>query len=267
MGSEMCIRDRGKIMLASVVAQLFTLLPFVFGLVTMAAITQYAPEYVVSANYTGGLLALSPSWFFPLLMLLAVIGGLSTGTTALYGTGLDCSSVFPRLSRPQATVLIGVLSIAIIFLGRFAFDLVASVTTLVTLIIVTTPPWMVVMALGYLHRRGFYSPEDLQRFNRGQEGGRYWFYRGWNLRGMLAWIPSALVALLTVNIPGQWVGPWGELAGGLDLSLPVALLLPALIYPLLLKIWPEPAAVFGPGRAEPTPGVPGFSAQLSPMAE
>ncbi|GAA4498244.1 purine-cytosine permease family protein [Pseudaeromonas paramecii] len=258
---------KGKIMLASLIAQLCTLLPFVFGLVTMAAIAQYAPEYVESANYTGGLLAISPLWFFPLLMLLAVIGGLSTGTTALYGTGLDFSSVFPRLSRTQATILIGVLSIAIIFLGRFAFDLVASVTTLVTLIIVTTTPWMVVMTLGYLHRRGFYSQDDLQRFNRGQEGGIYWFYKGWNLRGMLAWIPSALVALLTVNIPGQFVGPWGELAGGLDISLLVALLLPAVIYPLLLKLSPEPAAVFGGAQAEPTTDVPVFSGQLSPMPE
>lgn len=257
--------SKRKIMLASLVAQLCTLLPFVFGLVTTAAIAQYAPKYMESANYTGGLLAISPLWFFPLLMLLAVIGGLSTGTTALYGTGLDFSSVFPRLSRTQATLLIGVLSIGIIFLGRFAFDLVASVTTLVTLIIVTTTPWMVVMTLGYLHRRGFYCQDDLQRFNRGEEGGIYWFHKGWNLRGMLAWIPSALVALLTVNIPGQFVGPWGGLAGGLDISLLVAMLLPALIYPLLLKLYPEPDGVFGPGVRNVA--VPRFASTISPVQE
>jgi hypothetical protein len=50
--------------------------------------------------------------------LIAVIGGMSTGTTSLYGTGLDMSSVFPRvLSRVKATLLIGVMSIAFIFIG------------------------------------------------------------------------------------------------------------------------------------------------------
>ncbi len=35
---------------------------------------------------------------------------------------------------------------------------------------------------------------------------------------MGAWIPSALLGLAFVNLPGQLVGPLGELAGGIDLS-------------------------------------------------
>ncbi|MFM2480364.1 purine-cytosine permease family protein [Celerinatantimonas sp. YJH-8] len=234
---------RTRIITATLMAQSCTLLPFLFGLVTTAIIAERAPEFITSVNYTGGLLTVSPTWFFLPLIVLALIGGLSTGATSLYGTGLDFSSVFPGLSRVQATLLIGILSIIIIFVGRFAFDLVTSVTTLVTLIIVTTTPWMVIMMIGFLSRRGFYLKDDLQVFNRGQRGGAYWFHNGWNFRGMIAWIPSAIIALLTVNLPGQFVGPLGNLAGGIDISLVVALLLPAIIYPTLLKLFPEPAAV------------------------
>jgi hypothetical protein len=54
--------------------------------------------------------------------LIALIGGMPTDTTALYGTGLDFSSVFPRLSRVQATVLVGAVAIAFSFVGRFGLN-------------------------------------------------------------------------------------------------------------------------------------------------
>ncbi|MDE1164093.1 MAG: cytosine permease [Pseudomonas sp.] len=238
---------KGRILGAVILAQLATLLPALFGLVTATIVAAHAPDYIANNNYVGGLLAVAPSWFFLPVCLLAVIGGMSTGTTALYGTGLDMSSVFPRLlSRVQATLLIGVMSIAFIFIGRFAFNLVQSVSTFVVLIITCTTPWMVIMLIGLLVRRGWYCPDDLQVFTRGETGGRYWFSHGWNFRGLGAWIPSALVGLCFVNLPGQFVGPLGNLAGGIDISLPVTLGLAAVVYIVLLKLFPETAEVYGP---------------------
>ena len=50
--------------------------------------------------------------------------------------------MFPRLSRFQSTLLIGTLSIGVIYLGRFALDFVQTIVTFATLIIVcTTPGW------------------------------------------------------------------------------------------------------------------------------
>ena len=231
---------------ATLLAQVLTLLPFFFGIMTASVIATRAPAFLEQANYTGGLLAISPPRFFGPLFVLAILSGMSTGTTSLYGTGLDFSSVFPRLSRARATLFIGVLACALIFIGRFVFTLESSIDTLITLIIVTTTPWMVIMMLGYLVRRGYYLPEAMQVFNRGQKGGPYWFNGGWNLPGMIAWIASSSLALLTVNSPGQFVGWLGNLAGGLDISLLAALVLPAVLYPVCLWLFPEPAGVFGP---------------------
>ncbi len=193
-------------MLAVIGAQLATLVPFLFGLATATIVAVRAPDYIAANNYVGGLLAIAPGWFFLPVCLIAVIGGMSTGTTSLYGTGLDMSSVFPRLlSRVQATVLIRVASIGFIFVGRFAFNLVQSVSTFAVLIVTCTTPWMVIMLIGLLTRRGFYRPDDLQVFTRGQRGGAYWFEHGWNWRGMGAWIPSAAAGLAFVNLPGQFV--------------------------------------------------------------
>jgi len=238
---------KARIMLAVIASQVGTLIPFFFGLCTATLVASHAPEYIEANNYVGGLLAISPAWFFLPVCLIAVIGGMSTGTTALYGTGLDMSSVFPRLlSRAGATLLIGVAAIAFIFIGRFAFNLVQSVSTFAVLIITCTSPWMVIMILGLITRRGYYHADDLQVFTRGERGGRYWFNQGWNWRGMGAWIPSAITGLCFVNLPGQFVGTLGELAGGIDISLPITLGLAAVLYLALINLFPEPAAVYGP---------------------
>jgi purine-cytosine permease-like protein len=231
---------------ATVAAQLLTLLPFVFGLMTASIIARRAPDYLVGADYAGGLLTVSPGWFCAPLLGLAILSGMSTGTTSLYGTGLDFSSVLPRLTRPQSTLLIGTLACVLVFVGRFAFSLFASLSTFVSLIVVTTTPWMVIMIIGYVVRRGYYLPEAMQVFNRGQTGGPYWFTGGWNVAGMSAWVISAVLALMMVNIPGHFVGSLGNLAGGLDLSILAALVLPAFLYPICLLLAPEPRAVYGP---------------------
>jgi purine-cytosine permease-like protein len=242
---------RRRVIGAAFLSQIATLLPFVFGLATASIIATKAPKYVDPAtpDFVGGLLAISPTWYFLPVCLLALIGGMSTGTTSLYGTGLDFSSVFPRLSRVQATLLVGVLSIAFIFIGRFGLDLVQSISTFATMIITCTTPWMVVMMLGFFTRRGWYDPDALQVFNRRQRGGRYWFAHGWNWRGMTAWWVSAVIGVLFTDIPGQFVGPLGDLANGVDISLPLSLVVAAVLYLALLRIFPEPRAVYGPEGA------------------
>ncbi|BBY30666.1 purine-cytosine permease family protein [Mycolicibacterium sediminis] len=240
-------------MAAAFGAQIATLVPFLFGLVTATVVASAAPAFIEEGNYVGGLLAVSPGWYFLPVCLIALIGGMSTGTTALYGTGLDFSSVFPRFSRVQATVLIGAIAIAFIFVGKFAFNVVQSISTFAVLIVTCTAPWMVVMMIGWLVRRGWYDSDALQVFNRRQRGGRYWFYHGWNWRGLGAWLVSATLSICFVNSPGQFVGPLGDLAAGIDLSIPVGLGLTAVLYPVLLFAFPEPRDAYGPDGARFVP--------------
>ena len=54
-------------------------------------------------------------------------------------------------------------------------------------------------------------------------GGAYWFSNGVNWRGMVAWIPAAVLGLLFANYPPLIEGPFRNVAGGVDLSLLVAI--------------------------------------------
>jgi purine-cytosine permease-like protein len=237
---------RLHLMMTSFIAQLLTFLPFLLGLMAASVVAEQAPKFLAAGDFTGGLLAVAPSWSLPPLLALAFLSGMSTGTTSLYGTGLDFSSVIPSLTRVRATALIGLVSIALIFIGRFAFSLVGSINTFVALIVVTTTPWIVIMVEGYIFRRGFYLPDDMQVFNYRKKGGAYWFSNGWNIPAMLAWGTSSAAGVLTMNLPGQFVGWLGHLAGGVDISLLVGLFVPAVLYPLLLMIMPEPSAIYSP---------------------
>jgi purine-cytosine permease-like protein len=189
---------------------------------------------------------------------------MSTGVTSLYGTGLDFSSVFPRLNRVQASLFIGTLAFVFILVGRLAFDLLASVNAFIGAIVICTTPWMIIMMIGYWVRRGYYSPVDLQVFNQGRLGGRYWFSAGTNWRGMAAWIPAAVVGVLFANYPPLIEGPFRNAAGGVDLSLVVSIGLAAVIYLVLLFAVPEPRYVFGPAGPRL---VPASDAPLPPVVD
>ena len=132
-----------------------------------------------------------------------------------------------------------------ILLGRLAFDLIDSVNAFIGAIVICTTPWMIIMTIGYLVRRAHYSAADLQVFNLGMRGGSYWFDNGVNWRGMAAWMPSAIAGLLFANYPPLIEGPFRNAAGGVDISLPVAIGLAAVLYLAMLFLAPEPRYVFG----------------------
>ena len=245
---------RARLLLATFAAQFATLVPFLFGVATATLVS--GSDYIVA------LINASPLWYAFLLIIVAFLGGLSTGITSLYGTGLDFASVFPRLSRVQASLLIGVLAFLFILAGRLVFDFLASVNAFIGAIVICTTPWMIIMTIGYVVRRGYYRPADLQVFNVGMRGGAYWFNNGVNWRGMVAWIPAALLGLMFANYPPLIQGPWRDVAGGVDLSLIVAIGTAAVLYIGMLIVYPEPRYVFGPdgprfvpAKDEPEPPV------------
>src|SRR3954467_115465 len=242
---------------ATFLGQLATLVPFLFGVGTATLVAGQA-DYIVA------LIQISPLWYAVLLIVVAFLGGMSTGVTSLYGTGLDFSSVFPRLSRVQASLFIGTLAFLFILIGRLAFDLLASVNAFIGAIVICTTPWMIIMTIGYVVRRGYYSPADLQVFNQGRTGGRYWFNEGFNWRGLVAWIPAAIGGLLFANSPPLITGPFANAAGGIDLSLLVSIGVAAVGYVAMIIAFPEPRYVFGPDGPR---GVPASDAPLPEVVD
>jgi purine-cytosine permease-like protein len=198
----------------------------------------------------GALVDAAPKWYIIPIIMIGTIGTLAQGALCLYGTGLDTSSLIPKLPRPIATFLLGIVGITVVFLGAFVFDAIALINAFVILLTVVTAPWIIINLIGYWSRRGWYDPTDLQVFNRGEKGGRYWFTGGWNLRAMGAWLPAIFVGLMCAQTT-EYTGPWADVASGVDVSIVSSMVLGGVIYAVLLKVYPEAPEVRGEAAGSP----------------
>jgi purine-cytosine permease-like protein len=187
-------------------------------------------------------------------MLVGIIGSFGQGGLALYGTGLDFSSLIPYLRRVAATIVLSSVGVGFIFLGTLVWNVIDSVAAFVLILLVFTAPWVVINILGYWRRRGFMSPDDLQVFNRGERGGIYWFTWGLNLRAVAAWAIGSAIGMLFVNTT-LYIGPYANAAEGVDLSFISASVISGVLYWLFLLVFPEPAEVYGSEAAPVDTGV------------
>jgi purine-cytosine permease-like protein len=155
------------------------------------------------------------------------------------------SSIVPRLSRVQATLVVAVLAVILVYVGTFATEMVNSVTVFLAFLAMVIAPWMVIIAIGFFSRGGWYDPDDLQVFNRGERGGRYWFTGGFNLRAFAAWVPASVIGCFFSSTT-WFTGPGADLVDGADISFLVSAVIGGVIYWVLLRVAPEPAEVMAP---------------------
>jgi purine-cytosine permease-like protein len=199
-------------------------------------------------SFVAGLIKVSPKWYVVAAIAVGLLGSFGQGSVCLYGTGLDVSSLLPRLRRVPATLLISGISFALVFLGRFVWNAVDSVSAFVIILVVVMTPWVIINLIAYVQRRGWYDVDDLQVFNAGQRGGIYWFTGGWNLRATLAFVPAVVVGLMFVNTT-LFKGPWADAANGVDLSLASGAVVAGVLYLAFTALFPEPAFLRGDPEA------------------
>ena len=190
-------------------------------------------------SYVADLVAGAPGWYVLPILVIGLAGGVGQGVLNLYASGLDLEALVPRLKRVHTTLITSVAAIVLLYAGTFALDAVNSITAMTLVLNGLAAPWVVVNLIGFLvARRGRYDPNDLQAFNQGRRGGRYWFTGGWNLRALVAWAAGSAFGLLAVQTE-LYIGPLANVAGGVDLSLLGSGVVAGAVYLAALVIWPE----------------------------
>jgi purine-cytosine permease-like protein len=190
-------------------------------------------------DWVSGLVEISPTAYMLPLILVAVLGSLGQGALCTYSTGLDLSSIVPAIKRVPATLIVGALALGFVLLGSLVWDAVDSVSAFVLILTALYTPWIAIMIIGYAFARGRYSPDDLQVFNRGERGGRYWFNAGWNWRALTAWLAGSVVGILFIHT-SLVTGPFADSVEGVDLSFISAGLVGGGLYLLFRVLAPEP---------------------------
>jgi purine-cytosine permease-like protein len=193
-----------------------------------------------TTDFATGFPEASPLWFAILLMIAP--GGLANIESAamcVYNAALDVHAVLWRLTRAQLTFVISAIGLATAYIGLIAFNAIDSIEAFATLMLVTCTPWMVIMTIGHLMRRGWYKPMDLQAFADRARTGVYWFTGGFNIKAFVAW--AAAVAVGTMFTSTSIItGPLTSHVSGIDLSFTSAAVVGGVLYYVLVKIFPEP---------------------------
>jgi purine-cytosine permease-like protein len=187
-------------------------------------------------DFVFGTVDISPTWYVIPLIAVGLVGAGGQGAIALYGGALDASSFSPKFNRVYATIAVAAVGLALVYLGSLVWIAINLVSAFLTLLIIVEAPWLVISIIGHFANRGRYVPGDLQILNSGELGGVYWYTRGWNFYALGAWGCAVVVGLLFTNTPPLLEGPLNQFVGGVDISLPVASGLAAILYYGALKL-------------------------------
>ncbi|WKX74459.1 cytosine permease [Streptomyces sp. XD-27] len=209
------------------------LVPQLFGTFTALAVG-------AGADYAGPLVAGSPAWYLPPLLLAASAGSIGNAGLMLYSMGLDLDAIVPRATRAQATYVVSAVSTVLVFAGHFAWDAQDAMTSFVLVLTAVGTPWAVITVIGYVRCGGAYDAEALQVYNRRARGGAYWYTAGWHVRATAAWALGAAVGLAAVATP-LYSGPLLDNTGGIDVSFLLSAAVTAAVYLTLTARDPRPA--------------------------
>ena len=83
-----------------------------------------------------GLVELAPLWYVPMLLYLGLASGTAQAVINTYGTGLDTSSIIPKLTRVQATLVACAVATLLVYLGYFFSGIIDAVSTALSLLAV-----------------------------------------------------------------------------------------------------------------------------------
>ena len=120
------------------------------------------------------------------------------------------------------------------------------------------------MTLGYIVRRGYYSADRPPGVQPGPARWRVLVRQRRQLARNGGLDPRRGAGLLFANYPPLIEGPFRNAAGGVDISLPVAIGVAAVLYLAMLFVVPEPRYVFGPDGPR---WVPAADGEMTPIID
>jgi cytosine permease len=130
---------------------------------------------------------------FGLLML--ILAAWTTNVTNIYVASLALANITGWL-RVRTSIIASVVGVALGLAGIYSFQGLVNYLTLITALLIPTTG---VLVVDYFvrNRRQILADELFKK-----EESAYWFYKGWNIRAVIAWAAGAVV---TFAVPQSWI--------------------------------------------------------------
>jgi len=160
------------------------------------------------------LAAIVPAWFYPVFLLVIVVGSVANNVLTMYSSGLYLQAVGIPLRRSITVLFDGALGIAIACYALFVSDFTSALSGILELSIVLIGPSVAIYVTDQWLRGNRYDGVAL---NDVSSDGIAWYTRGFNVAGLSALLSGALAAALFVQ-NDEFAGPLARALGGADLS-------------------------------------------------
>ncbi|MFD0073854.1 purine-cytosine permease family protein [Streptomyces sp. NPDC127166] len=196
--------------------------------VVVTSLGAFAATAVDMTDPQTALQEILPGWFVPVFLLALVLGTIAINALTAYSAGLALQAVGLRIRRTVSVLFDGTVAVAATLYGLLVSNFLDTVSNALQVIVVLIGPLMAVYATDILLRRNRY---DGRALSDETPGSPFWFTGGVNWAGALALITGVASAALCVNT--VYTGPVATALGGVDLSLPVGMIVAAGLYVLL----------------------------------
>lgn len=172
-----------------------------------------------------------PAWFYPLFLLVIVIGSMANNVLTMYSSGLCLQAIGIRLSRAVTVLFDGLLGVAIACYALFVSDFTAALSGILELAIVVLGPGVAIYLADQWLRGNRYDGSALE--DVGSKSAA-WFDHGFNVAGFAAFISGALAAALCIQ-HAAYGGPVSNVLGGADVSWLAGPVVAAAVYVVVMR--------------------------------
>jgi len=193
------------------------------GSLAASAVDMTSPE--------AGLEKLLPPWFAPIFLVSVIVGTIANNAMTAYSSGLALQAVGVKLPRSRTVLLDGSVGVAMTLFALLVWNFLDSVSSALQLGVTILAPIMGVYLADMLWRRNRYDGPALADDSR---SSRFWFTGGFHVAGVVA-VLVGIAASLMCSATLVFVGPVAAAMSGIDLSVPVGLVIPFVLYLVIVR--------------------------------
>ena len=191
--------------------------------------------------------AILPGWFYPVFLLVIVIGSITNNVLTAYSSGLALQAVGIPWSRAVTVFFDGAVGVAITCYALFLSNFLDTLNNILAMSVALLAPSLTIYAADILLRRNRYSGHDLHDET---PGSPFWFTGGVNWAGVIAQVVGTTVSVLCMDTT-LVVGPIARSLGGADLSALAGPVVAAAVYTTATVLARRRATVPRPERVAP----------------
>ncbi|ALG09710.1 purine-cytosine permease family protein [Kibdelosporangium phytohabitans] len=173
-----------------------------------------------------------PEWFDPVFLIAVIIGAIANNAMTIYSAGLAIQAIGIRMRRSRSVLLDGTIGVLLTMYALLVSNFLDAVSSTLQLMVAVLGPMMAIYVADVLLRRNSYDGHALSDETK---GGPFWYVGGVNWAGVGALVAGAAPAFACISIPSLYTGFLADAVGGIDLSLPVGLVVAAVTYTVAMR--------------------------------